>query len=63
MSSFGSSGAASALFIAGLLAIPTFGWPVFLGMCALAVGYSILLGGANQAYYPDGQRRPQQRRR
>lgn len=64
MSDFGTSGVASAIFIAGLVAVPFYGWSALLGLTLLAIGYTILIGGANQGYRPDGTRRkrPQVRR-
>ena len=63
MSDFGSSGVASSLIIAGVFLVPIVGWGALIGTVGLGIGYTFLMVGANQQFYPDGTRRPQARRK
>lgn len=66
MSSFGTSGVWSCIVIAGLLAVPMFGWGPLIAAGVISVGGFELLSWANARYHPDGSLRmasPSRKRR
>jgi hypothetical protein len=59
MSAFGSGEAGVAILVACGLMVPVFGWWPLGVACIVAVGWGVILSGANQKYHHDGTRKPQ----